>query len=131
MRFTKKPVTIEAVRFAASNYEEVETFIGKPLENNIVSFEIETLEGNMRVQLGDWIIRGVKGELYPCKDDIFRLTYGMECGMSDKVAKAVELMMDKAIENADTGELIAALNAWQQYDQYLIQKEMYEKSKNV
>jgi len=36
---------------------------------------IETLEGNMDTRVSDWVIKGVKGELYPCKDDIFRLTY--------------------------------------------------------
>jgi hypothetical protein len=39
------------------------------------TLEIETLEGTMRAQPGDWIITGVKGEIYPCKDDIFRATY--------------------------------------------------------
>ena len=54
--FRKKPVVIEAIR----TYEPV---------------VIETLEGDMQAQAGDWIIKGVKGELYPCKDDIFRQTY--------------------------------------------------------
>ena len=37
--------------------------------------EIETLEGTMKADPGDWIIRGVKGELYPCKPDVFEMTY--------------------------------------------------------
>ena len=40
-----------------------------------VEMEIETLEGVMKANKGDWIIRGVKGELYPCKPDIFEMTY--------------------------------------------------------
>lgn len=40
-----------------------------------VEMEIETLEGVMKANKGDWIIRGVKGELYPCKSDIFEMTY--------------------------------------------------------
>lgn len=36
---------------------------------------IETLEGTMKADKGDWIIRGVKGELYPCKPDVFKMTY--------------------------------------------------------
>lgn len=76
-RFTKKPVTIEAVRYDG-------TF---PLEfladdESVMSADdsqggilIETLEGTMRASVGDWIIRGVKGELYPCKPDIFEATY--------------------------------------------------------
>ncbi len=41
----------------------------------VVALDIETLEGTMRANAGDWIIRGVKGELYPCKPDIFEATY--------------------------------------------------------
>ena len=40
-----------------------------------VELEIETLEGVMKANKGDWIIRGVKGELYPCKPDVFNMTY--------------------------------------------------------
>ena len=40
-----------------------------------VEMEIETLEGTMKADKGDWIIRGVKGELYPCKPDVFEMTY--------------------------------------------------------
>lgn len=40
-----------------------------------VEMEIETLEGVMKADKGDWIIRGVKGELYPCKPDVFEMTY--------------------------------------------------------
>ena len=54
--FRKKPVIVEAVR----TYEPV---------------IVQTLEGDMQAQAGDWIIKGIKGELYPCKDDIFRETY--------------------------------------------------------
>jgi len=40
-----------------------------------VEMEIETLEGKMKANKGDWIIKGVKGELYPCKPDVFEMTY--------------------------------------------------------
>jgi len=40
-----------------------------------VPFRVETLEGWMEGQMGDWLIEGVEGELYPCKDSIFRATY--------------------------------------------------------
>ena len=42
---------------------------------DLVELEIETLEGNMTAKVGDWIIKGVKGEFYPCKPDIFAATY--------------------------------------------------------
>jgi hypothetical protein len=57
-KFRKKPVVIEAVR-----HEGPEPLL------------IETLEGNLTAQPGDWIITGVKGERYPCKPDIFEATY--------------------------------------------------------
>ena len=54
--FRKRPVIIQAIRMN-------------------VEVEIPTLEGTMRCGPGDWIIRGVKGEIYPCKPDIFEATY--------------------------------------------------------
>ena len=78
MKFRKKPVVIDAVQWTGKNYDEVSTFaydsertvfIG---ENNLI---ITTLEGDMIANVGDWIIKGVKGELYPCKPDIFEETY--------------------------------------------------------
>jgi hypothetical protein len=78
MKFRKKPVVIEAVRWDGSNgaYEAVKALD----ENGAVSFEhgglhITTLEGTMHADIRDWIIKGVKGELYPCKPDIFEATY--------------------------------------------------------
>lgn len=79
MKFRKKPVVIEAVQWTGKNYEDVMVFtsempaIFKPVEGR--DFVIPTLEGKMRAQVGDWIIRGVNGEFYPCKPDIFEKTY--------------------------------------------------------
>jgi len=74
--YRKKPVVIEAVQFTLRSFDECEEFVGgdfgKDKEGNTV---IATLEGAMRVSLNDWIIRGVKGEFYPCKPDIFEATY--------------------------------------------------------
>lgn len=55
-KFRKVPVVIEAYQ-------------------TDVEMEIETLEGTMKADKGDWIIKGVKGELYPCKPDVFAMTY--------------------------------------------------------
>lgn len=80
-RFRKRPVVIEALRFDGENWCEVLAWMGgcnhyfcpdTPVGPVIA---IETLEGQMRADPGDWIIRGVKGELYPCKPDIFAATY--------------------------------------------------------
>ena len=78
-KFRKKPVVIEAAQvtvetFTAShpNPEHIQGVVYDPI--NMCAF-IDTLEGRMRADLYDWIIRGVRGELYPCKPDIFEATY--------------------------------------------------------
>lgn len=75
MRYKKKPVEIEAIRFTGSNYEEIREFIGKNTLCSDLSIVIPTLEGDMVAQKGDYIIKGVQGEFYPCKPDIFEETY--------------------------------------------------------
>jgi hypothetical protein len=80
-KFRKKPVVIEAVQFTGKNAFEVWRFMGRmDLVDNLDVQNtdrpvIETLEGNLVASPGDWIIRGVKGEFYPCKPDIFAATY--------------------------------------------------------
>jgi hypothetical protein len=77
-KFRKKPVEIEAIQFTGNNDDEVLAFVGKdaydPISNR-PTIVIRTLEGNMTTEVGDWVIRGVKGEHYPCKPDIFEATY--------------------------------------------------------
>jgi len=79
MKFRKKPVVIEAMQWTGNNLSEIEAFInqGKPWGNtdNPESIVIHTLKGNHTASKGDWIIKGVKGEFYPCKPDIFEQTY--------------------------------------------------------
>ncbi|MBG9944667.1 hypothetical protein ABE237_00690 [Brevibacillus formosus] len=77
-KYRKKPVVIEAKQYKGlSNYIEICEFVGKPLDSeyNGEIVVIETLEGTMRANAGDYIIKGVKGEFYPCKPDIFEATY--------------------------------------------------------
>lgn len=78
-KFRKKPVVIEAVQITDKTFDEphpnpehIEGVIYDPQARCVY---INTLEGTHRGDLGDWIIRGVKGELYPCKPDIFEATY--------------------------------------------------------
>jgi hypothetical protein len=78
MKFRKKPVVIDAYLFRSGeqDYElgpDVEAGRLKYLEDGTAL--IATLEGSMVARSGDWIIRGVKGELYPCRADIFAQTY--------------------------------------------------------
>jgi hypothetical protein len=77
--YRKKPVVIEAVQWtgamapvAALVGHDLPTF-GPPAHSG--SLRIATLEGDHECRLGDWIIKGVQGELYPCKPDIFEATY--------------------------------------------------------
>lgn len=90
-KFVKKPVVVEAVQWKGDNLFEIITFTdGKPdLTTRMAAekwgdyeilveregFKIQTLEGMMSASVGDWIIKGVQGEFYPCKPDIFEQTY--------------------------------------------------------
>lgn len=81
MKFRKKPVEIEAVQLTGELIDALFTSHGKTVVKvgDVTYYpyhaEVVTLEGTMRAEIGDWIITGVKGEQYPCKNDIFQLTY--------------------------------------------------------
>lgn len=76
MKFRKKPVVIEAKQFFGDpNLQECLDWIGGNCGGDDTRIVIQTLEGDMTASKGDWIIRGVKGEFYPCKPDIFEATY--------------------------------------------------------
>ena len=85
LKAQKKPVIVEVCQWTGHNPEEMMTFCGKaahdiyqinlanmPVEYSLI---IKTLEGNMRAEPGDYIIKGVHGEFYPCKPDVFEETY--------------------------------------------------------
>lgn len=90
-RYKKRPVIIEAVQWTGENLIEVTRFTGQKvnLDSEIImaqwekytdlvasdGLKIHTLEGSMLADIGDFIIKGVKDECYPCKPDIFSLTY--------------------------------------------------------
>ena len=77
-RYRKKPVVVEAMQFTGSNQVDAAAWMGCAFPERTSEYavlEINTLEGTMRVSPGDWIIKGVKGEFYPCKPDIFEGTY--------------------------------------------------------
>jgi hypothetical protein len=86
MKFRKKRVVIEAFCYDGNNGEflrqwsdrrVIESPVLEPCEENPTGayVQIDTLEGHLVGHVGDWIIRGVKGEFYPCKPDIFAATY--------------------------------------------------------
>ena len=84
MRYKKKPVQVECFQLG---YEDIPLWFQEAIKDNLVSninaflenaneiIKIKTLEGIMTATKGDWIIRGIKGEIYPCKDEIFKETY--------------------------------------------------------
>jgi hypothetical protein len=87
-KYRKKPIVVEAIQYDGLNAVEIEEFVGHKIECGIsdtaweagaappvMRLVISTLEGDMLASPGDWIIRGIKGECYPCKPDIFAGTY--------------------------------------------------------
>jgi hypothetical protein len=86
-KFIEKPVVIEAVQWNGKNFDEIMRFIGEDCGNklNYENYEelclktkeiaITTLEGVMTASKGDWVIKGISNEFYPCKTDIFEKTY--------------------------------------------------------
>lgn len=77
VKYRKKPVEIEAIQWTGLNKVEIESFMDRHLTayNGGTSLNIPTLEGVMQASPGDFIIKGVNGEFYPCKPDIFEKTY--------------------------------------------------------
>ena len=81
-KYRKKPVVVEAVRFfdTAESLAELSEFMGTDIRVNYADPDsptliIPTLEGDHIASIGDYIIKGIKGEFYPCKPDIFEMTY--------------------------------------------------------
>lgn len=125
-KYRKKPVIVEAERFGGLNKKRIEEFMGVPLKYElesetaflagqgppIFSLIIPTLEGDMKAMLGDWIIKGVKGEFYPCKPDIFESTYELV----DEIMEGESLIeyLDRVgtcnnIENLDLEDILKDL----------------------
>jgi hypothetical protein len=82
VKYRKKPVTVEAMRLESDNVAKILEWIGGKwvhsggYDNNDMPFiNIHTLEGTVTTTFGDYVIKGVKGEIYPCKPDIFEMTY--------------------------------------------------------
>lgn len=82
-KYVKKPVKIEVVQWTGNNLEEIYEFVGienlcfnsKAVDEEVGELYIKTMEGDMHASVNDFIIKGVKGEFYPCKPDIFYETY--------------------------------------------------------
>lgn len=121
MKYKKKPVTIEAVQWTGSNEEEIKDFVGvnakfeylfnsskgyvitpkKPSDEYTITLRIDTLEGKMTASPGDYVIKGVNGEFYPCKPDIFEKTYDK---VEDSEGTYISRMYDELKELVDKYE---------------------------
>lgn len=86
-KFRKKPVVVEAMLYDGANAKQVAAWCGGEVvddrvgddDNDVTIYvRISTLEGNMNASPGDYVIRGVSGEYYPCKPDIFEKTYEID-----------------------------------------------------
>lgn len=82
MKYRKKPVVIEAMQIHSDNVSSVMLWMGGRGitsggydDNDMPFIQIATLEGTMLAQIGDFVIKGIKGEFYPCKPDIFKASY--------------------------------------------------------
>ena len=83
MKYRKKPVVIEALKWDGTNADEIADFMrlnscmvyGDSEHEDQLYFHIPTLEGEMRASIGDYVIKGIKGEFYPIKENIFLETY--------------------------------------------------------
>ena len=82
-KYVKKPVVIEAIQWNGYNLQEIKEFTGNSAdvqydetEDGVVAdLYVHTLEGDMHASKGDYIIKGIRGEFYPCKPDIFANSY--------------------------------------------------------
>ncbi len=84
-KYRKKPVVIEAVQWTGENFTKLADLLGNlehgrperlaTYDESDMTLKIRTLEGVMTARPGDFIIKGIKGEIYPCKPDIFKATY--------------------------------------------------------
>lgn len=110
MKYKKKPVVIEAIQLKVDNFDEICEFMGETpvpkhnpdygidehgnTNNPYLGVYIETLEGKMLANCGDYIIKGVSGEFYPCKPDIFEKTYDIVEDESDSMCfgDAIEVL---------------------------------------
>lgn len=78
----KRPIVVQALQWTGANIEEVKQFAGDKIDfiyptmdDSVVFATVHTLEGDMTAFVGSYIIRGIDGEFYPCKEEIFNKTY--------------------------------------------------------
>lgn len=123
MKFRKKPVVIDAVQWTGDNLDDVAAFFPEMSYSFLGRrLKVFTLEGEHIARPGDWIIKGVNGEFYPCKPDIFEKTYELEAShqptifvrsANDDTATRAQLSdfeaeeLERCVEVAAAGEVNA------------------------
>lgn len=133
MKFRKKPVVIEAVQFTKTNKEEIKEFCknGRKVDDFVIDEKgvafcaVHTLEGIHLAKEGDWIIKGVKGEFYPCKQDIFEMTYEEYNGVDALPNTLIKSKEERIFEDIQL-DIIQAKNSEDFSDGYHTFKELYE-----
>ena len=129
--YTKKPVTIQAIQYNGQNLDEIKEFVGnKLMYNDAVGYFISTLEGEMLLSVNDYVIRGLKGEFYPCREDIFEMSYDLSENVTDDKIESNKYLSitieDKdakfVVKNISHMELIGILR----YHLLLVEKEFLE-----
>lgn len=107
MKYRKKPVEIDAMTFTGEMDDDIELWLGSSFNSWLPSqqkLEIITLEGIITASAGDYVIRGVQGEFYPCKPDIFEQTY--ERVDAPALSEQEQAEVDRfGIHDDDTGHL--------------------------
>lgn len=109
----KLPVIVQAIQWTGENLAEVLEFTGKHpkwgewfenfeeyeefVKNDRNVFKIKTLEGTHEANVGDWIIRGINGEHYPCKPDIFQKTYQVVDQAKEEINKDIKMLVSKIV----------------------------------
>ena len=105
-RYRKRPIVIEALQYKKDRIGDLLDFVPQdvicycPDENE---YYIETLEGNLKCMEGDYIIKGINGEFYPCKADIFEKTYELvrdNLEVKDDICRKSWKMVDRAVQGA-------------------------------
>ena len=128
MEYKKKPVVVEAFQYdgdlkGADGKYYVPDWAAEAYEKGIMYYDltelfINTLEGTHHVSVGDYIIQGVKGELYPCKPDIFVKTYDVSTGYkpeTDSISRVLEMLHEIADNGSD---MILVADKPEYYDWY-------------
>lgn len=120
MKYITKPCIIEAIQWTGDNYDELRSFAGNdlfpsPTDPKFKSLKIVTLEGIMTASIGDYIIKGLNGELYPCKEDIFKKKY---------VKPTENLSFANALELAINGSRITR-EGWNGKGMFVVYQKAY------